>query len=103
MPKVFDKWVGKEVEIWPPKCNFNVVAEREFQYRGKWYRIEVYPYHNGDLVWVGYRADGARWKQVPAFTRAEENRYPKFLAEAGYALWKGTGMPSKEGERVVPV
>lgn len=55
----------------------------KFDFRGRTYGIEVYPAHDGELIWCAYREGfmPGFWNKIPCFTRLEEQRFPKTVAK----------------------
>ena len=51
--------------------------------RGRPYKIEIVA-----GSWTAYRQIRGYWEKIPAFTRADCNRFPKLVAQKAVDSWK---------------
>lgn len=62
----------------------------EMTFRGRDYRIEVYPYSETDaeLVWSVFRKNTYGWDKMRLFTKSQIKALPKTVARAAVDFYK---------------
>jgi len=69
----------------PTPSKHNIVGRLHLKLRKYHCIVDVFPfYSDGDLVWCSYRWVNSAWRKIPMFTRADERRFPKTLAQKAH-------------------
>lgn len=71
----------------------------EMTFRGKEYRIEVYPYSETDteLVWSVFRKNTYGWDKMRLFTRSQIKALPKTVAKVAVNFYKSVQIAKSGG------
>lgn len=73
---------GRGTFAWPVG---GMSIETTAEIRGRSYKLEaVYREDSDTFTWNAYRPYWGGWEKIPCWTRAEERKFPKLVAQAAH-------------------